>query len=222
MDTAAAIEKIKKLLRLAKCQSATPAEAATALAKALQIAAENGINPSTVETAENAMASGMSHTTEPSQAGPAHLLASRLVKRHFAVTTLFDSTGPKALIHFIGIESNCQLAQYCYVYLVRASRAAWRKRTNRRLRKREAFLEGYFHAIDRMMPAVFHRPGLILAASEEYVANVILAGKTGIVRKTIQPKPADLSPAAFFGGLQAGKSAGIRNAVPGTDKPLIA
>ena len=213
------LDKIKKLLRLGRDSAASPAEAALAMAKALKLAADHGIDLSQVPTDDPA-AGGMTHETEPSQAGPAHRLASRLVKRHFGVETLFDSTGSKPVIHFIGLETNCQLARYCYVYLVRASRAAWRKRQNRRLRDRESFLRGYFAAIDKLMPATFHQPGLILAAGP-YIEGVILAGKAGVSIKTTETKPAKLSDAAFFHGILAGKQGGIRNAIRGTDKPLI-
>lgn len=38
------IDKIQKLLRLAKCSAATPAEAAAALEKAIQLAMQHGID----------------------------------------------------------------------------------------------------------------------------------------------------------------------------------
>lgn len=216
----AAFEKIKKLLRLGRCSAASPAEAAQAMAKAMALAAENGIDLSQVPT-DDPERGGMTHETEPSQAGPAHRLASRLVRAHFGVDTLFDSTGDKAVIHFIGLETSCQLARYCYVYLVRASRAAWRTRTNRRLRDRESFLRGYFAAIDALMPAAFHRSGLIVS-SQPYINGVILAGKAGVKIGTIgSGKPQKISESAFFHGHRAGEAGGIRNAIRGTDKPLI-
>lgn len=211
--------KLKKLLRLAKDSAATPEEAAVAMRKALQLAAEHGIDLTAIPP-DDPEHGGMTHTTELSQAGPAHRKAARLVRKHFGVDTLFDSTGPKPVIHFIGFETNTQLAMYCYVYLVRASRAAWRKRANRRLRDRESFLTGYFFAIDQQMPAVFHRPGLIIS-SEKYVDGVILAGKTGVVLKSTKPSQKPLSSAAFTNGFRAGDSDGIRNGIRGTDKPQL-
>lgn len=209
------IDKIKKLLRLAKDGAATPAEAATALAKALAMAAENGIDLSKIPD-DSTSGSGMSHATEPSQAGLPHRLAARLVSRHFGVEAIFDSTGKKPVIHFIGIDENCHLAIYCYVYLVRSMRTAWRKRTNRRLRDRESFLRGFTAAIDNQMPAVFHRPGLVLS-TKAYIEGVILAGKTGVTIKETQSKPKKLNAASAIEGGIAGRKAGIRNALRGSE-----
>ena len=189
------------------------------MAKALKLAADHGIDLSKIPT-DDPERGWMTHTTEPSQKGPAHRLASWLVKRHFGVATLFDGTGRKPVIHFIGVESNCQLAQYCYVYLVRSMRAAWRKRDNKRLRDRDSFLQGFAYAIDSMMPEVFHREGLILSA-DNYIETVILAGRDGIRLTPIKEKDRKISDAAFRHGHCAGKTSGIRNAVNGTDQPLI-
>lgn len=214
------IEKIKKLLRLGKDSKATPNEAAVAMAKAIKLAAENGIDLSSIPT-DDSGTGGMSHVTESSQQGPAHRLAAWLVKRHFSVATLFDSSGKKPVIHFIGIDTNCQLASYCYTYLVRSSRTAWRKRENRRLRDRDSFLKGYFAAIDSMMPEVFHRDGLILS-TDNYVQTVIFAGRTGIIFKPMASAwKGGLSDSAFRHGVRSGNRDGIRNAIRGTDKPLL-
>lgn len=214
------IEKLKKLLRLGKDSKATPNEAAVAMAKALKLASDNGIDLSSIPT-DDSDHGGMAHVTEASQAGPAHRLASWLVNRHFSVATLFDSSGKKPVIHFIGIETNCQLASYCYTYLVRSSRAAWRKRENRRLRDRSSFLKGYFAAIDSLMPDVFHRDGLILS-TDNYVQTVIFAGRTGIIFKPLASAwNGGLSDSAFRNGVRCGTRDGIRNAIRGTDKLLI-
>ena len=211
------IDKIRKLLRLGRDSAASPAEAALAMAKALQLAAEHGIDLAKLPS-EDGKGGGLTHQTENSTKGMAQSLASGIVKRHFGVDTLFDSTGPRKVIHFIGMEDNCHLARYCYVYLVRASRAAWRKRLNRRLRDRSAFLRGYFVAIDRAMPAVFHRPGLVLSV-DSYIQATFASPGTKL--SVSSPKPAKLSDAAFREGFVTGTEAGIHNAIRGTDKPLI-
>jgi hypothetical protein len=186
----------------------------------MKMASENGIDLSSIPM-DDTEHGGMTHVTESSQAGPAHKLASWLVKRHFSVATLFDSSGRKPVIHFIGIETNCQLASYCYTYLVRSSRAAWRNRQNRRLRDRQSFLKGYFAAIDSLMPEVFHRDGLILS-SDNYVQTVIFAGRTGIIFKPMNSAwKGGLSDSAFRNGVSCGRRDGIRNSIRGTDKPLI-
>lgn len=211
------IDKIRKLLRLGRDSAASPAEAALAMAKALQLAADHGIDLAKLPS-DDGKGGGLTHQTEPSTKGVAQHQASQLVKRHFGVETLFDSTGPKRAIHFIGLEENCHLARYCYTYLVRAMSAAWRKRSNRRLRDREAFIRGYAVAIDRAMPAVFHRPGLVISA-DDYIQRVFLSDGSKITQ--IGGKAAKLSDAAFREGFVTGAHAGIHNAIRGTDKPLL-
>lgn len=213
------LDKIRKLLRLANCKGATPEEAATALRKAMEMAASNGISLDQVETVERAAAAGMTHTTEKSQCGIAQQLASAIVKRHFNVDTLFKIGRGRGVIHFIGLEEHCHLACYCYTFLVRQMNAAWRKRANRRLRDRKSFLRGYATAIDQLMPEVFHQPGLVLNTSA-YIAAVL--NPSGAKIREVSRGDERVSEAAAAAGWQAGKRGGIHNAIRGTDKPLIA
>lgn len=207
------IEKIKKLLRLSKDGAATAEEAAAALAKAMQLAAQAGVSLADIPADSDSGVLG--HQTIDSQAGPAHLLAAGLVKKHFGVDTLFDSRGGKKRIHFIGLPEQIDLASYVYTYLVRTMRSAWRKRGNRRLRDREAFLKGFACAINRLMPAAFHRPGLILSA-ERYVEDVII-GQDSNVKMSNLKGPEAKSDRAFHHGFEAGDKAGIRNALRGSN-----
>lgn len=210
------IDKIRKLLRLGKDSAATPHEAALALAKAIKLAAENGIDLSQIPD-DTGSHGGITHRTELSQAGLPHRLASKMVKRHFSVETLFDSTGKKPVIHFIGLSNNCDLAIYVYVFLVRSMRTAWRKRKNRRLRDRDSFLRGYCAAIDSLMPATFHQPGLILSA-DKYIETIIFAGRTGIKMSSIGTNSKKkLSTKAFYNGYIEGEKTGINNALRGSD-----
>lgn len=212
-----AIERIKKLLRLSKDGAATAAEAAAALAKALQLAAEAGVNVADIPVDNDSGCLG--HESIASQAGPAHRLASGLVKTHFGVETLFDSRGGKKQIHFIGLPEQIALASYVYTYLVRTMRTAWRKRTNKRLRDRDAFLKGFSIAINQLMPETFHRPGLILSA-EKYIDNILIGTDPNVIRQSLKAPSAN-SDKALQHGYQAGHKAGIRNAIRGTSQPLL-
>jgi hypothetical protein len=211
------IDKIKKLLRLSKDGAATAEEAAAALAKAMQLAAQAGVSLADIPADSDSGILG--HQTIDSQAGPAHLLASGLVKKHFGVDTLFDSRGGKKRIHFIGLPEQIDLASYVYTYLVRTMRSAWRKRANRRLRDREAFLKGFACAINRLMPAAFHRPGLILSA-EKYVQDVLIGTDPNVKLSSLKG-PEAKSDKSFHHGFEAGDKAGIRNAIRGTSQPLL-
>lgn len=210
------LDKIRKLLRLAKNSEATPAEAAVALNKAIAMAEASGIDIRSVQLLDD-QGFSLTHHTEKSQAGPAHLLASGIVKRHFGVETLFDSRKAQKVIHFIGLELNCQLASYAYIYTVRSMRAAWRHRKNKRLRDRDAFLRGYAVAIESLMPEAFRNEGLILSATA-YRDTVIL-GDDPNVRMTSLKAPAAKSDRAFSDGWREGHKAGIRNALHGSETP---
>lgn len=206
------IERIKKLLRLGKDGAATPAEAAAALSKALKLAMEHGLKLEDIPADSD---SGiLTHETVESTAGPAQLLSAGIVKTHFGVDTLFI-TGGSRKIHFIGLPEQVALAAYVYTYLQRTMCRAWRTRENKRLRDRNAFLRGFAAAMNRLMPEVFHRPGLILC-SQKYVEDVICVGP-GWSKTTSLAPPKAKSEAAFSHGLEAGRKAGIRNALRGSD-----
>lgn len=206
------IERIKKLLRLGKDGAATPAEAASALAKALKLAADHGLKLEDIPADSD---SGiLTHETLKSTAGQAQLLAAGIVKAHFGVDTLFI-TGGRREIHFIGLPEQVALASYVFTYLVRTMCRAWRTRENKRLRDRNAFLRGFAAAMNRLMPEVFHRPGLILCAAN-YVEDVICTGGN-YGKMTSISTPKAKSDRAFSQGLEAGRKAGIRNALRGSE-----
>ena len=209
------LDKIRKLLRLSKCAKATPNEAAVALAKAMRLAAENGIELDKVST-DDADAH-VTHRTTPAPFGVAERNASSLVKRHFNVDVLFSKRGGKAVVHFIGYPETCDLAIYVFVYLVRCSRNAWKNRHNKRLRNRESFIYGFFLAIDKLMPPKFHQPGL-MPSFKSYTEEVLLQG-CKLITRPIAPKSTPVK--SLTAGFRSGMNNGINNAIRGTDKPLI-
>lgn len=211
------IEKIKKLLRLGKDSAASAAEAAAALSKAQELAAANGISLTEIPV-DAEESSALSHVTIPSLAGLPHKLASRLVKRHFGVDTLFDPTGRKAVIHIVGTPLQAQLATYVYTYLVRALRQSWQRRNNRRLRDRESYLRGFASAISNQLPEVFPQSGLVLS-TEHYIQSHLLAPGERIV--TLPNSKKSLADASFHHGFMAGADAGIRNAMSFSQTPEL-
>lgn len=209
------IDKIRKLLRLSKCSKASPNEAAVALAKAMQLAAEHGIDLAKVSTDDTD--AQVTHRTTTAVFGVAERNASNLVKKHFNVDALFSKRSGKSVIHFIGYPEACDLAIYCFVYLVRCARAAWKNRSNKRLRNRESFIFGFFLAIEDLMPTKFHQPGLV-PSFKAYTEEVLLQGAK-LITRGIAPKSVPLR--ALTAGWIAGKSNGINQPIRGTDKPLI-
>lgn len=210
-----ALEKIRKLLRLSRDSKATPNEAAVALAKAMQLAAEHGIDLDQVTTDESP--STVTHRTTAAVFGVAERNASSLIKKHFNVDALFSNKSGKAVIHFIGYPETCDLAIYVFVYLVRCARHAWKNRANKRLRNRSSFIFGFFLAIDQLMPPKFHQAGLI-PAFKTYTEEVLLCGAKVITRR-VAPKSTPVK--SLTAGFLAGKQNGIYAPIRGTSQPLI-
>ena len=210
-----ALEKIKKLLRLARDKSATPTEAATALQMAMRIAAASGIDLNKVSTDETSQ--NLTHRTTNATFGEAERNASLIVRKHFNVEALFSSVNGKKVVHFYGYAEACDLAIYVFVYLVRCAKAAWNNRVNRRLKNRPAFIIGFFCAIDEMIPEKFHQPGL-MPAFQAYRDEVLLRGGK-LITKTLDAKT--LPAKSLTAGYKAGQQQSINQAIRGTDKPLI-
>lgn len=210
-----ALDKIKKLLRLARDKSASPAEAATALAKALATAAEHGIDLDKVSTDDNAHT--ITHRTTKAAFGDAERNAAHTIRKHFNVDALFSSQDGKKVVHFYGYPEACDLAIYVFVYLVRCAKSAWKNRANKRLKNRSAFILGFFCGIEQHIPPKFHQPGL-LPSFQAYRDEVLLSGGKLIFRK-IAPKKMPIK--SLSAGYSEGRKTGINNAIRGTDKPLI-
>lgn len=209
------LEKIKKLLRLARDKSATPAEAAAAFAKAMEIAADAGIDLAKVSTDDNA--SSVTHRTTSALFGDAERLASNLIRKHFNVDALFSTQKQKRVIHFYGFPEACDLAIYVFVYLVRCAKSAWKHRANKRLKKRSSFIFGFFLGIEQQLPTKFHQPGLV-PAFQAYRDEVLLQGSK-IITRSIAPKSSAIK--SLTAGYMAGQKSKINNAIRGTNQPLI-
>ena len=81
------LDKIKKLLRLARDEAASPHEAANALTKALELASREGIDIESVNTDEED--STTTHNSFPcSVFGDAEKLAAMLMREYFSVEVI--------------------------------------------------------------------------------------------------------------------------------------
>ena len=210
------LEKIKKLLRLARDKSATAAEAAAALTKAMQLATDAGIDLAKVSTDERD--NSVTHRTTPAPFGPAERYTATLLKKHFNVDALFSSRAGKRVIHLYGYAETCDLAIYVFVFIVRCAKSAWKNRANKRLKNREAFIFSFIMGIDELMPPKFHQPGIV-PSFKTYRDEVLLSGGSKLITRASSPK--NLPSRATAAGYRAGKNNGINNAIRGTDKPLI-
>ncbi|MBI5768723.1 MAG: DUF2786 domain-containing protein [Verrucomicrobia bacterium] len=146
------VEKIKKLLRLAR--SANPHEAQLAMQRALQLAEEHrvavdGLNP-------DAATPLITHQDTDSLArlGYDRNFAALIVKRFFRVRPIVRGAihvvdgWPRAgeKLSFVGTTSDIEIALYVYHFLVRHFAFCWRKHRGR-LRNRYSYVHGMFEGL---------------------------------------------------------------------------
>ena len=209
-------ETIKKLLRLARDKAASPAEAASALAKAQAIAEANGqALPDDPGESPDPKRNVLAHHKVMSASGYAERKAAWLICVQFPVRYiwgwggLFDS---KRSIYFIGPPCFVEIAGYCFTYLRRTMATAWRKRANKRIKNRRAFIDGFAAAIYEQMPEEFRGRGLVDIDAAAYFITVISPGATLAMMGQLATRG---SSAALTAGFVAGRRHGIRNALEG-------
>ena len=209
------LEKIKKLLRLAR--SANPHEANLAMQNAMKLAAEHqiaveGINPDEQQAA----------ITDQTSRGFIQLtydrhFAALIVQRFFNVSVVIRPKiivvdgwpkGGKALA-FVGKQVDIDIALYVYVFLTRRFAYCWNHHRGR-ARNRRAFIEGMFRGIwavllEAQPPEEPHKPGLILAERDAYIRAHF--GDTSAHKA---PHSDKLAAAAAFAGFLHGRNTKIR------------
>jgi len=207
MDSA--INKIKKLLRMRR--GGTPAEVATALRLAQEIAAKNGIDLAGIDSNDDERRSTMGHQDTPTGAQRTYeqSLANQILEGWFEVNTIFvrDYNAQGKLVcvlQIVGDESARRIAAYIYVFLVRAFRRSWRERADRRLRNRRAFLLGMYAGIVSQLPERKPREqeaGSALVQSRgAYIAKMYPDATTRKVNHDTTPSPS--GNAGFLVGLK--------------------
>ncbi len=221
-DQQAALEKIKKLLRMKR--GGTPDEIATALRLAQEMAQKHGIDMNTVDPDTEDRERPLSHEDE--------ILGARIqweckyamivVDKFFHVSAFlnhgWERVGSFAKrrhkITFVGSEWDRQIAIYVYHFLVRAFRRAW-KHDSGRCRNRQAFLYGMFLGIstklrERQPKPVEGEPGLVLL-------NAALTRRSAYIGKHFgKLTQSDTAPdhdadAAMNAGFRAGLNTEIRS-----------
>lgn len=142
------IEKLRKLLRLARSSNAN--EAALAMQRALELATKHQVNISDIDPdAESARIRG-DYIPTPSRLAREYVEALNIAHRFFHVHITVISGGAKCLV--VGTELDIELAQYVVVFLVRSCRAsvaAWKQEERKARRKTTgpkvaAFIDAWF------------------------------------------------------------------------------
>jgi len=225
------IDRIKKLLRLAR--SSNPHEADLALQKALTLARQyhvdvGGLNP---DQAEKSNVITHQETDPFARIGYEKRYAAAIAQRFFNVSAIVRATilvidcWPREgrRVSFVGTEVDVQIALYVYVFLVRRFAFCWSHHRGRS-RNRRAFAYGMFQGICSKLkeaepPEEPHAPGLIVAARDAYIAVVF--GKT----RTMKDRTPDrIAQAAAWAGYVQGRQTEIRKPLdrPREDSLLLA
>lgn len=152
------IEKIKKLLRLAR--SSNPHEAQLALARAMALAREHSVAIDGLNPDEAAKEKTVTHEdTEPTlRLSYDKEYAVRVCQLFFRITPVFRTsivmhrgwpTRAKR-VSFVGTRTDIAIALYVYGFLLHHFAFCWRKHKGR-LRNRHAFVDGMFRGIARTL-----------------------------------------------------------------------
>lgn len=226
------IDRIKKLLRLAR--SSNPHEAQQALARAMALAAEHrveieGLNP---DESEKAKATTHRDTEPESRLSYDKRYALAICRAFFRISTVevecirvvngWPARGVK--IMWVGTRSDIEIGEYVYAFLVR--HFAWCWRTYRgRFRNRQAYVHGMYIGLRvklaEQMPPKETREAkgneLVVADQKAYIAAVI--GKT-----TSKPMgaPDHAAKAAEYAGYLEGRKTEIRAAVHAPKEQTLA
>lgn len=154
----AALDKIKKLLRMRR--GGTAGEIENALAMAAKLAREHGIDLDSVNPDDEQHDRPIGHSSVPYGARvPAEMnYATSIVINFFNVSVViiqkFSARNawvfrgkPRFVADYIGTDWDIEVARYVFHFLVAHFRRSWRLRENRRLSNRQAYFYGMFIGI---------------------------------------------------------------------------
>lgn len=164
------LDKIKKLLRLSR--SSNPHEAALALQRAMELAQANGVRLASIDPDDEV--AGIRHKER---------LEARLhYEKRLAIVLIQDFFSVRILrgwnnLKIVGRAPDIQIAEYAYVYLVRACRlcmAEWAKEESSARRrvtanKRRSYVVGFMEGVRRNLKKL----SVARADSVESMASVI-------------------------------------------------
>lgn len=212
MTRAEAIDRIKKLLRMKR--GGTQGEIENALAAAARIAREHGIdmagiNPDEPDRDRLTHAEDVLKTRLPLEAK----FAAAILVNYFSVEICMVK-GRRYRVVFIGTAWDCEVARNVFIFLQRHFRYAWSHRENRRLKNREAFLDGMYQGLAyKLHQQKPQGEELVLAsaARKNYLAKLFPDAEDALL-----PDEDSNADAARWAGMLAGKDTEIR---AGLNKP---
>jgi hypothetical protein len=222
------IEKVKKLLRMKR--GGTQGEIENALAMAAELARKHGINLAGVDP--DAEEEKIRHETDaltsrlPLDAKLAAAILVNFFNVQVVVSNRAEPNKPwknQYLINYIGTAWDISVARYVFVFLQRHFRSSWTHRENRRLKNREAFLNGMFIGLSNKLydqrKLTSTEAGLVLVGRAVALRKAYV-DKTWPNNKDVDLKTDDSdASAARWAGLQAGRNTEIRSGVGDGNAP---
>lgn len=186
--------KIKKLLRLSSDQGATMAEAESALAAAMRLAAEHRVDMVRLRDETDGTQSACVDRAILCKKGIgcAEQKARSIAAHFFGVRTIRDNNGYEGVkLIFVGLPSDVDIAMHVFIYLSRCFRGAWQiaRAKNRRL-KREAYLDGLMQGVASKLAEMRREAEASITAIQPSL-QAYIDKKWGdtVVTKTVKSKP---------------------------------
>lgn len=224
------LEKLKKLLRLAR--SSNPHEAALAMEKAMALAAEHRVSLDQINPDHEAPRFTHRATAEHFVRLPAeHQFAASILGRFFRVRSIITSVcrqgrdgwpQRRQVVTLIGTETDVEIGLYVLGFLVHHFRFCWRHHRGR-CRNRDAFMRGMFAGLyQKLLDAEPPAPPPTAASTALAVSmDGYLAQHFGKLEDKRLPGGSSDASAALRAGFAQGQRTEIRGGIkPGAPAPL--
>lgn len=224
------LEKLKKLLRLAR--SSNPHEAALAMEKAMALAAEHRVSLDQVNPDHEPPRFTHRDDDEHFVRLPVeHQFAGMIVQRFFRVKTICRTClragrdgwpQRREVMTLVGTETDVEIGLYVVGFLVHHFRFCWRHHRGR-CRNRTAFMRGMFAGLYHKLlsaepPAA---PASAATTALEVSMNGYLAQHFGELKDRSMPGGGSEATAAMRAGYRQGQQTEIRGGIkPGAPAPL--
>ncbi|MBC8009968.1 MAG: DUF2786 domain-containing protein [Burkholderiales bacterium] len=220
MNAPEVLEKIKKLLRLAR--SSNPHEAALAMAKAMALAAEHRVCLSQVDPDQEAThVTHRDHEDRLARLSAEHHFAALICQRFFRVRCIVRNSHARQFIAIVGATTDAEIALYVLGFLVHHFRFCWRHHRGR-VRNRKAFMSGMFNGLyaklreDELPAEKSEASNALVVSLDAYIATHI-----GETKKKKAPECSADASAARRAGFNQGQKTNIRGAIkPSEAAPL--
>lgn len=166
------IDRIRKLLNVAACPSASPGEAANAMNLATRLAEKEGLSLGDIKPDHNHAKSPLTHTLVPANSSVACRWAGALIGEAMGTQMLSYHRG-RTITHliFVGLPEQVAISVSAFNFLTSTMERSYRIARSRNPQiKKEDYLQGFLLGVRDNLNTNIQRPGLVLAAND-YVHN---------------------------------------------------